>query len=278
MARFGGIPQTLPQTPYPGIAGLARFEGIPQTLHQDLDPGIAGLARFGGIPQTLPQTWGPGIAGLARFGGSPKPDLRPYPQTPNLRGRFGGSPKPYPYPDRDGDRIPEPVASPDAIPDPVPGSDLDSDPTLSEPVELCAHPVSSAFGIATKDSRPLSTHRTRARFLTAVWRTATQQQHTIGDDSIPIELRIACDPDCACRSEAALAGADWAPHCEAVLAARAKSCSTLVSNSLLMSVEKLKPKLRARIRFLACSSPHLTFLLLEKVKQKNLSLKVSEKS
>ena len=207
MARFGGIPQTLPQTPYPGIAGLARFGGIPQTLPQDLDPGIAGLARFGGIPQTLPQTSGPGIAGLARFGGSPKPDLRPYPGTPNLRGRFGGSPKPYPYPDRDGDRIPEPVASPDAIPDPVPGSDLDSDPTLSEPVELCAHPVSSAFGIATKDSRPLSTHRTRARFLTAVWRTATQQQHTIGDDSIPIELRIACDPDCACRSEAALAGA-----------------------------------------------------------------------
>ena len=166
------------------------------------------------------------------MGGSPKPDLRPYPGTPNLRGRFGGSPKPYPYPDRDGDRIPEPVASPDAIPDPVPGSDLDSDPTLSEPVELCAHPVSSAFGIATKDSRPLSTHRTRARFLTAVWRTATQQQHTIGTDSMP---------DRVADRDAIL-----------IVHAAAKHSTLDVFTTKLLTHQT--------VRLLTCSSPHLLFL------------------
>ena len=40
--------------------------------------------------------------------------------------------------------------------------------------------------------------------------------NTIGDDSIPIELRIACDPDCACGSgSSTLAVPDWAPGSEA---------------------------------------------------------------
>ena len=159
------------------------------------------------------------------MGGSPKPDPRPYPRTPVLGGTLvpGLGDPPNLTPD----------LTPALMPFPIPCRDrarLRSDPVGTRRTMRTPSRVRS--GSRSRNRRPLSTHRTRARFLTAVWRTATQQQHTIGTDSMPD--RVA-DRDAILIVHAA------AKH----------STLGVIATKLLT---------HQTVRLLTCSSPHLLFL------------------
>ena len=173
----------------------------------------------------MPKPEGPGIAGLARFGGSPQT----WPQTP------------IPDPSPGGTLVPglgdppnlTPDLTPVLMPFPIPCRDrtrLRSDPVGTRRTMRTPSRVRS--GSRSRNRRPLSTHRTRARFLTAVWRTATQQQHTIGTDSMP---------DRVADRDAIL-----------IVHAAAKHSTLDVFTTKLLSHQT--------VRLLTCSSPHLLFL------------------